>query len=126
MKITVTGRVVDIKQTQQFNSGFVKRAAWIELSGGGKYPQTVEIEAHKETTERLDGFRAGDAVEVDCYLQGRVWTTKAGEDRVTNTLKVAAISQAATGPDGDPLADLHPGRPAAVADGGPDDRDMPF
>ena len=111
MKIKLTGRIVDIKQVQQFNSGFVKRAAWIELAGGGKYPQTVEVEAHKETTARLDGFRAGDAVEVECYLQGRVWKTKAGEDRVTNTLKVASISQAATG--------AAVGGPATVADGGP-------
>jgi hypothetical protein len=104
MKITLTGRVVDIKQTQQFNSGFIKRAAWIELAGGGKYPQTIEVEAHKDMTARLDGFGIGDAVEVEAYIQGRVWKDKTKTDRVTNTLKVASINRAAQGGTGNAIA----------------------
>lgn len=65
------GKVVKIKDTQEFDSGFKKREFWIETDDE-KYPQTVAFETHKDMTTKLDKLRKGSNVEVTFDVRGNV------------------------------------------------------
>jgi single-strand DNA-binding protein len=72
------------------DKGFQKRQFWLDVKDG-TYTQTIALEFVKDNTSKLDNLRAGDTVEVEFNLKGRIWQT-----RCFNTLEAWRITKDGT------------------------------
>lgn len=89
----VTGRLVEIGQTQQIASKtggnpFLKRDFLLDArtydpytGQPSEYENLLPLELGGERCADLDRFRAGDTVTVSFALQGRSWTNRDGEQK---------------------------------------------
>lgn len=73
-------------------SGFTKRELVIVINEDTQYPDHVAVEAHKDKCSLFDNLTVGDIVDVDVNIRGRVWTDKAGVEKVFNSLVAWQVS----------------------------------
>ena len=73
-KATVVGTIKIIGDTQTFDSGFSKREVVITTSG--QYPKDIKVEFTKEKCMILDNYKEGQAVEVECNINGSEYNNK--------------------------------------------------
>lgn len=69
MKYELTGTIILIADTQEFNSGFRKREFVVETDDS-KYPQKIKLEVVKDRCDNLDNYKEGERVEVHFDLRG--------------------------------------------------------
>lgn len=70
----VSGKVLEIGETQTFSSGFQKRSVVIEASKkADEYPNPVEVTLKKDGCAQADSLRVGDSVDVEGFVEGRRW-----------------------------------------------------
>ena len=131
----LTGSVKMVGNTVQVSEKFSKRE-FVVTDSSGMYPQDIMFQATQDKCALLDGYQAGEQVEVSFNLRGREWTSPAGEVKYFNTLEAWRIERAHQGaPVGTgqmPPVNLDPivapsaaAAPAAIANSGADD-DLPF
>jgi hypothetical protein len=68
---------------------YPKQMVWIQT--GGKYPQTVELEAFGDRANDTSILSVGDQVEIYFDLKGRKWTGKDGVEKCFTTLSLLKI-----------------------------------
>jgi single-strand DNA-binding protein len=84
----IKGTINAIFETETVGEkGFQKRQFWLDVKDG-TYSQTIALEFVKDNTSKLDNLRAGDTVEVEFNLKGRIWQT-----RCFNTLEAWKITK---------------------------------
>lgn len=130
----LTGSVKMVGNTVQVSEKFSKRE-FVVTDASGMYPQDIMFQATQDKCSLLDGYQAGDQVEVSFNLRGREWTSPAGEVKYFNTLEAWRIERANQGAPATQNAgqmggmapvNLNPvSAPAAISESGADD-DLPF
>lgn len=88
--IKVIGQIKTVFPEETFGN-FTKKAVWIEETDQ-QYPQTFEIEFTQAKVKELEGFKAGDLVELDADVRGR-FVSKNGKEYVFNSLSGWAIKR---------------------------------
>jgi hypothetical protein len=136
----LTGSVKMVGNTVQVSEKFSKRE-FVVTDASGMYPQDIMFQATQDKCALLDGYHAGEQVEVSFNLRGREWTSPAGEVKYFNTLEAWRIERASqganTGQNTGQMGGMAPvnlapitataatSAPAAIAESGADD-DLPF
>ena len=69
------GKIKLIYDTQTFASGFAKRE-FVVTTEDGKFPQDLKFEVVKDKCALLDGFEAGQAVQVNFDIRGNEYNGK--------------------------------------------------
>ena len=70
----VSGKVLEVGETQTFGSGFQKRSVIVEASRDAeKFSNPIEVTLKKESCEQGDALHVGDFVEIEGYVEGRRW-----------------------------------------------------
>lgn len=69
----ITGKVVEIGDTQTFDSGFTKRTVIVDTATDGKFPCPVPVTFKKDKTSALDSVSVGSEVKIDITIDGRKW-----------------------------------------------------
>jgi hypothetical protein len=82
---TTKGTIKVINQTQVITEKFSKREFVIETDS--QYPQPNLFQTTKDKCALLDSFQVGEKVEVFWNLNGKEWTSPAGEVKYFNTLE---------------------------------------
>ena len=96
-------KIERIFQTQQVTATFKKREFVVEYAENPQYPEYIKFEMIQDKCDLLDGFSAGQTVNISFNLKGRKWTDPKGVDKYFNTLQAWRISaeenvpQSATG-----------------------------
>ena len=99
----VTGRVIEVMETQQVSDRFRKREIVIEYATNPEYPEFVKFEFVQDRTALLDKVRPGDDVKIFFDLAGRKWTNGEGKVQYFNTLKGWKLElESANGPSETP------------------------
>ncbi|MEM9417350.1 MAG: DUF3127 domain-containing protein [Bacteroidota bacterium] len=91
----VTGKLLEIKETQQVSDTFKKRSFVLEYAENPQYPEYVSFELIQERCSLLDGFQPGQEVEVSFNLKGRKWINPEGETKYFNSLQAWRIEAGA-------------------------------
>ena len=105
MKYTATGIVKEVFPEFQVSSTFKKREVIIDTSDDAEKPCLIKFEAIQDSVECLNNFKAGDAVEVDFYLNGRKWQkTPQDEVKYFMSAKLTRISLQGQAPQQAPPA----------------------
>jgi hypothetical protein len=91
--MNIRGKVVEIFQLQQVRETFKKREFVIEYRENSQYAEFIKFEMIQEKCELLNDFSAGDDVEVQFNLKGRVWTNPQGEKVYFNSLQAWRIDK---------------------------------
>jgi len=73
-KMSVTGKLIFVGDTQEFKGGFTKRQFVIETEE--KYPQTIPFDLVKDRTNLLDKYTEGDRLEVFFNIRGNEYNGK--------------------------------------------------
>ena len=77
----VTGKVLEIKETQVVSDKFTKRELWVEIPSD-KFPQTLSIEFRQARVALLDNISINEEVTIEINLRGRQW-----KEKVFNTIE---------------------------------------
>lgn len=85
----VTGKLIEIMDTQQVSATFKKREFVLETTDNPSYPQTIIFQATQAKCEYLDNYKPGDMLDVNYNLKGR--KTDAG--KYFNTLEAWKFSK---------------------------------
>ena len=93
----VTGKLLEIKETQQVSDSFKKRSFVLEYAENPQYPEYVSFEFIQDKCSLLDNFQVGQEVEVSFNLKGRKWINPEGETRYFNSLQAWRIDAAQAG-----------------------------
>ena len=68
----VSGKVLEVGETQTFSSGFQKRTVIVEASrDAAKFSNPIEVTLKKESCEQGDALHVGDSVDVEGFVDGR-------------------------------------------------------
>jgi hypothetical protein len=70
----LTGAIKEIRETQEFDSGFKKRE--FVVTTNEEYPQDIKMEFFRDKCDILNKYKVGDAVTVWFNLGGREWDGK--------------------------------------------------
>ncbi len=81
----ISGKIIEIKETQQVSETFKKRNMVVEYEEGG-YSEYITFELIQDRCNLVDGFEVGQEVTVHFNLKGRKWITPEGETRYFNAL----------------------------------------
>ena len=87
----VTGKILEINDTQQISDAFKKRTFVLEYIDNPQYPEYISFECTQDRCSLLDGFQPGQEVDVNFNLKGRKWVNPAGETRYFNALQAWRI-----------------------------------
>ena len=99
MSFKLTGTIKVANKTVQVTDKFSKRE-FVVTDEDGMYPQDISFQLSQDNCVKLDGFVAGDKIEVSFNLRGREWTSPQGEVKYFNTLdcwKIEAVNQVGQG-----------------------------
>ena len=118
----VTGKLLEIKETQQVSDSFKKRSFVLEYAENPQYPEYVSFELIQDRCSLLDNFQAGQEVEVSFNLKGRKWINPEGETRYFNSLQAWRIDVAQAG---SPAPDTAAPASSPAPEAGQED-DLPF
>lgn len=97
-KLSLSGFVVHIGETEVITEKFQKREIIIETRDNPNYPETILFEAHQDRVDLLDPYEFGDEVKVHFNVKGRSVQMQNGLFRNFNTLqawRVEAIGETA-------------------------------
>jgi len=73
-KFQVSGKVLEIGETQTFTSGFCKRSIIVEASKDAeKYSNPVELTLKNDEVAKADTLCVGDGIAVEGFVEGRKW-----------------------------------------------------
>lgn len=73
-KFQVSGKVLEIGETQTFMSGFCKRSIIVEASKDAeKYSNPVELTLKNDEVAKADTLCVGDGIAVEGFVEGRRW-----------------------------------------------------
>lgn len=119
----VTGKLLEIKETQQVSETFKKRSFVLEYAENPQYPEYVSFELIQDRCSLLDSFQPGQEVEVSFNLKGRKWINPEGETKYFNSLQAWRIEAASPANSQAPEATTTPSTTPAE---GNDADDLPF
>lgn len=100
MSLQVTGKVIEIGNTQTVNERFKKREFVIEISediNGNTYTNYAKFQAVQNKCEILDRFQIGQSITVDFNIKGNRWE-KDGKVNYTTNLDAWRIVAAESAP----------------------------
>jgi hypothetical protein len=119
----IKGTLNAVFATEQVTDKFRKRVFWLDIPG--EYPQTISLEFTQDKCSELDRYKAGDEVEVEFNLRGRI-----SKDKCWNTLQAWKIKKESKGGSGpgeykgvDFSSKLQNNAPVSITQ---DDQDLPF
>ena len=87
----VSGRLLEIQETQQVSDAFKKRVFVLEYVENPQYPEYISFELIQDRCDLVDGFQEGQDVEVSFNLKGRKWVSPEGITKYFNTLQAWRI-----------------------------------
>jgi hypothetical protein len=134
MSFELTGKIVEISDTQQVSGKFQKREFVIEYTENPQYPEYIKFECIQDKCDLLDKFAAGQEVEVMFNLKGRKWTDAKGEVKYFNSMQAWKINAAGSNASA-PVANTAKSKGTAQANkpltdwapnGEGSDNDLPF
>ena len=97
--MNITGKILEIFDTQNVTDTFRKREFVIEYADNSQYPQFLKFEMVQDRCDQLNDYQPGDEVVVHFDLRGRKWTDPQGNVKYFNTLQAWRLEkQQATGP----------------------------
>lgn len=97
--------VENVKNKETGEVVMTKRLLWLNMFEDTEYVQTVPIEFLNEKTGLIDKFSAGDPIEVDVNLRGRVSEMKDGSKRCFAAWNGWRVRGTATGGTPEPSAE---------------------
>lgn len=117
----ITGKLVEIFDTQQVSDRFQKREFVIEHTENPQYPEYIKFELIQDKVDLLNTFQPGQDIQVFFNLKGRKWNSPQGETRYFNTLQAWRLQPAnAGGAPPPPANEAFPSGP------GPEEDELPF
>lgn len=90
----IKGKLLEVFDTQNVTSTFRKREFILEYAENPQYPELLKFELIQEKCDLLDGFTAGQEINVFFNLKGRKWTDPKGEVKYFNSLQAWRLQQA--------------------------------
>jgi hypothetical protein len=122
----LAGQVKVINATQQVSEKFSKRE-FVLTDSSSMYPQDISFQLTQDKCSLLDGVNVNDQIEVSFSIQGREWTSPAGEVKYFNSLNAFRIERqaAANATTGIPAMQAAPAIPTQNLEAAADD-DLPF
>ena len=118
----ITGKILEIKPTQQISDSFKKRSFVVEYIENPQYPEFVSFECVQDRCSLLDGFQPDQEVEVSFNLKGRKWINPEGETKYFNSLQAWRIEAAGSS---QPAA-TEPAASSTPASSTSEEEDLPF
>ena len=94
--MNITGKIVEIFETQQIKETFRKREFVVEYADNPSYPELIKFELIQDKCDLLDPFNTGDEVNVEFNLKGRKWEDKTGQVKYFNSLQAWRIDEKRT------------------------------
>jgi hypothetical protein len=88
-ELKLSGNIKVINETQVISEKFSKRE--FVVTDNSMYPQDISFQFTQDKCGILDGYKAGQNVEVSFNLRGREWTSPTGEVKYFNTLEAWRI-----------------------------------
>lgn len=76
MTIKIIGKVHTVKP-QETKKDFTFQEFWIETDSETQYPQVIPVQASGDKMLLVGDLKAGDIIEADVNIRGRVWNGKA-------------------------------------------------
>lgn len=114
-KRNAQGKLYRIFDSEQVTERFTKREFVLEIEGpeirGQQRNELVAFQLTGRRVDLIDGFREGQAVDVEFVIKGREWTSKSGDVRYFNSLEVFKVESrgpASAGEDEPPVPDGPP------------------
>jgi len=122
--MNISGKIVEIFETQQINETFKKREFVIEYAENAKYPELIKFEIVQDKCSLIDEHSVGDQIEVEFNLRGRKWTDPQGQTKYFNSLQAWKISGSSTpGNENPPASTEEPDWLSAESE---ENGDLPF
>ena len=121
----VIGKILEVKDTQQVSDSFKKRSFIVEYAENPQYPEYISFELIQDRCSLLDGFQAGQEVEVSCNLKGRKWVNPEGETKYFNSLQAWRIDEATSSGSSSGMTTSTPQSPDASSTTN-EENDLPF
>ena len=94
--MNISGKIIEIFETQQITDTFKKREFVIEVAENPSYPEYIKFEMIQDRIEMLTPFKVGDEVTISFNLKGRKWTDPGGNTKYFNTLQAWRIEESGT------------------------------
>lgn len=123
--MNIKGKLFKIFDTQQVSATFKKREFVLEYAENPMYPQHVLFQMTQDKCSVLDGYEAGQMVEIDFNLRGREWISPQGEKKYFNSLECWRINQAESN-QVQPVKQAVAAPKITLQDLEADDSDLPF
>lgn len=89
----ITGKIIEIFDTQQVTESFKKREFVVEYNENAQYPELIKFELNKDKCDGLNAYSVGDTINVHFNLRGRAWENKQGVKQYFNTLQAWKYSK---------------------------------
>ena len=121
----VIGKILEVKDTQQVSDSFKKRSFIVEYAENPQYPEYISFELIQDRCSLLDGFQAGQEVEVSFNLKGRKWVNPEGETKYFNSLQAWRIDEATSSGSSSGMTTSTPQSPDASSTTN-EENDLPF
>ncbi len=93
----IQGKILEISDSQQITQTFKKREFVVEYAENPQYPEFIKFELIQDKCSLMDGFKAGDAVNVSFNLKGRKWDDPKGGVKYFNSLQAWRVQSASDG-----------------------------
>ena len=90
----IKAKLLEKFETQEVSNSFRKREFVVEYAENPQYPEFLKFELIQDKCEQIDGFNAGQELNVAFNLKGRKWTNPKGEVVYFNSLQAWKISAA--------------------------------
>ncbi len=119
----VVGKLLEIGEVQQLSDTFKKRSFVLEYTENGQYMEYISFQLIQDFCSLLDGFQAGQEVEVSFNLKGRKWISPAGETKYFNSLQAWRINATTPGASPDVSTDSFDASSGGEAS---EEDDLPF
>ena len=132
--MNITGKIIEIQDTQQVTDSFKKRVFVIEYAENPQYLEYISFELIQDRCDLIDNFQVDQNVDVSFNLKGRKWASPEGVTKYFNTLQAWRIEaagatnnpQPAAAMPGNPQPAAMPGNPQPAAATSSAEADLPF
>ena len=74
----ITGKLLEVKDTQQISDTFKKREFIVEYAENPNYPEYLAFELIQDRCTLIDAVKVGQEIEVNFNLRGRKWVNPEG------------------------------------------------
>lgn len=102
MNLEIKGTIVRIASVEQVNDTFKKRTFDVKVSeiadNGKDYSQTYRCELVQDNVSKIEGYKAGDEISVNCNLRGREYIKEGKEPMVFMSLAAWKLESLAAKP----------------------------